>query len=91
MSEKEYHIGVAPGEVGRYVILPGDPGRAEKIAGYFDDVEEIAFNREFRTFTGTVDGFRISVTSTGIVKLKVDPRSTSLVAVIFPPINSASC
>ncbi|HPJ72274.1 MAG TPA: nucleoside phosphorylase, partial [bacterium] len=48
------------------VILPGDPGRAEKIAAYFDDPREIAFNREYRTFTGTVDGITISVTSTGI-------------------------
>ncbi|HOO77841.1 MAG TPA: nucleoside phosphorylase [bacterium] len=66
MSERQYHIQVAPGEVGRYVILPGDPGRAEKIAAYFDDPREIAFNREYRTFTGTVDGITISVTSTGI-------------------------
>lgn len=66
MAEKEYHIDVAPGEVGKYVLLPGDPGRAEKIARYFENPREIAFNREFRTFTGTVDGIRVSVTSTGI-------------------------
>ena len=66
MPERQYHIGVAEGEVGRYVILPGDPKRTEVIAGYFDDPREIAFNREFRTFTGTVDGIKVSVTSTGI-------------------------
>ena len=33
-GNREYHIGVAPGEVGRYVILPGDPGRCEKIAAH---------------------------------------------------------
>ena len=67
MAEKEYHIDVATGEVGRYVLLPGDPGRSAKIAEFFDNPKEIAFKREFRTFTGTVDGIRVSVTSTGIV------------------------
>ena len=66
MSEKQYHIDLAPGDVGRYVILPGDPGRAEKISHYFDNPQEMAFKREFRTFTGTVDGIKVSVTSTGI-------------------------
>ena len=66
MTERQYHIGVAEGEVGKYVILPGDPQRTEVIAGYFEDPREIAYNREFRTFTGTVDGIRVSVTSTGI-------------------------
>jgi uridine phosphorylase len=66
MAAREYHIGVAPGEVGRYVLLPGDPKRAEKIAQYFENPREIAFNREFRTFTGTVEGIEVSVTSTGI-------------------------
>ena len=42
-----YHIQVAPGEVGKYVILPGDPGRCEKIAQYFQDPVRIADNREF--------------------------------------------
>ncbi len=66
MAEKEYHIDLAPGDIGRYVILPGDPGRTEKIAEYFDDPKEIAFKREFRTFTGTYQGVPVAVTSTGI-------------------------
>ena len=66
MAEKEYHIDLAPGEVGRYVILPGDPGRTEKIAEFFDDPKEIAFKREYRTFTGTYKGVPVAVTSTGI-------------------------
>lgn len=65
-SEVQYHINLKPGDVGRYVLLPGDPGRVPKIASYFDDAKEIAFNREYRTFTGTVDGIKISCTSTGI-------------------------
>ena len=35
-GNREYHIGVAPGEVGRYVILPGDPVRCERIAAHFE-------------------------------------------------------
>lgn len=61
-----YHIGVAPGQVGRYVILPGDPKRCEKIAKYFDDPVFIADHREYVTYTGTLDGVPVSVTSTGI-------------------------
>ncbi len=64
--ENEYHIALKKGEVGRYVLLPGDPGRVPKIAAFFDTAEEVAFNREYRTFTGTVDGIPISATSTGI-------------------------
>lgn len=62
----EYHIRVKPGEVARYVLLPGDPARSELIAKRFDKAKEIAYNREFRTFTGEVGGVPISVTSTGI-------------------------
>lgn len=65
-NEKEYHIQVAKGEVGRYVILPGDPGRCEKIAAYFDNPVKVAQNREYTTYTGTLDGVPVSVTSTGI-------------------------
>ena len=62
----EYHIRVRPGEVARCVLLPGDPARSELIAKKFDEAKEIAYNREFRTFSGKVDGVPISVTSTGI-------------------------
>ena len=63
---RQYHIQVAKGEVGRYVIMPGDPKRCAKIAKYFDDPVLIADNREFITYTGTLDGEKVSVTSTGI-------------------------
>lgn len=65
-QSKQYHIQVAKGEVGRYVILPGDPKRCEKIAQYFDNPKLIADNREYITYTGTLDGVPVSVTSTGI-------------------------
>ncbi len=63
---KMMHIGISKGDVGRYVFLPGSPERAEKIAAHFDHPEEIAYNREFRTFVGELDGVKVAVTSTGI-------------------------
>lgn len=65
-SEGEFHIHIKKGQVGRYVILPGDPGRCEKIAAYFEHPEKIAQNREYVTYTGTLEGVPVSVTSTGI-------------------------
>lgn len=65
-QSRQYHIQVAKGEVGRYVIMPGDPKRCVKIAQYFDDPVLIADNREYVTYTGTLDGVKVSVTSTGI-------------------------
>ena len=65
-QEKLYHLQVGKGDVGRYVILPGDPKRCAKIAKYLDDARLIADSREFVTYTGTLDGEKVSVTSTGI-------------------------
>ena len=65
-ASKQYHIQVGQGEVGRYVILPGDPKRCKKIAQYFEDPVFVADNREYVTYTGTLDGVKVSVTSTGI-------------------------
>ena len=59
-SEKKYHVGLAKGDVGDYVLVPGDPGRTPLIAKYLDDAHEVAFSREYRTFTGTVDGVPVS-------------------------------
>lgn len=65
-SGKEYHIGVGKGDVGEYVILPGDPKRCAKIAEYFDDAVLVGDNREYVTYTGYLNGKKVSVTSTGI-------------------------
>lgn len=62
----QYHLQIRPGDVGRYVILPGDPKRCEKIAKHFEDAKLVADNREFVTYTGYLEGEKISVTSTGI-------------------------
>ena len=63
---KQYHIQVGGGEIGRYVLVPGDPKRCIKIAQYLDQAELIADSREYVTYTGLLDGERVSVTSTGI-------------------------
>ncbi len=63
---RQYHIACAAGEVGRYVVLPGDPGRVPLIAGFLDDARLVAQNREFVTYTGAIDGAAVSVCSTGI-------------------------
>ena len=63
---KLYHIQVGKGDVGRYVILPGDPKRCKLIAQYFENPVLVADSREYVTYTGTLDGVKVSVTSTGI-------------------------
>lgn len=65
-TKRMMHIGIKAGDIGRYVLLPGSPERAELIAGFFDDAEEKAYNREYRTFTGFLNGEKVSVTSTGM-------------------------
>lgn len=62
----EYHIKVSSDLIGGYVIMPGDPKRCAAIAKYLDDARLVADNREFTTYTGYLDGVRVSVTSTGI-------------------------
>lgn len=66
MGELQYHIQMEPGDVGRYVMLPGDPGRCQQIASYLEDARLIAYNREYKTYTGTLLGEKVSVMSTGI-------------------------
>ena len=65
-SGVQYHTHTSSDMVGEYVILPGDPGRCEKIASLLDDASLMAVNREFTTYTGMLDGVRVSVSSTGI-------------------------
>lgn len=65
-TEKQFHIHCKAGDVGRYVILPGDPGRCEAIAKHFENPVHIGMNREYNIFTGTLLGEKVSVCSTGI-------------------------
>ena len=64
--EKQFHIHCVEGDVGRYVILPGDPGRCEKIAALFDNAHFVAQNREYTIYTGTLLGEKVTACSTGI-------------------------
>ena len=65
-DNKQYHIGLGVEDIGKYVILPGDPKRCEKIAAHFDDAKLVGDNREYITYTGYLNGEKVSVTSTGI-------------------------
>ena len=65
-TEKQFHIHCIEGDVGRYVILPGDPGRCEAIAQHFDNPVHIGMNREYNIWTGYLLGEKVSVCSTGI-------------------------
>lgn len=66
MSERQFHIQCAPGEIGQYVLLPGDPGRTAMIANHLTDSKKVTQNREFTTYTGKIGSTPVSVTSTGI-------------------------
>ena len=65
-SGKQYHTGVGPEDIGKYVIMPGDPKRCAKIAEHFENAKLISDVREYVTYTGTLEGVKVSVTSTGI-------------------------
>ena len=63
---EEFHLKIKKGDVGRYVLLCGDPGRCEKIASFFDEAHFVASNREYTIYTGTLEGETVSVCSHGI-------------------------
>ena len=65
-DEIQFHVQLNESMVGKYAILPGDPGRVEKIAAFLDDAHFVASNREYTTYTGTLLGEKVSVVSTGI-------------------------
>lgn len=67
MSEKKtMHLNVSKGQIGQYIFLPGSVERSTKISKYFNHPVKIAQNREFLTYSGTLEGILVSVTSTGI-------------------------
>ena len=65
-EELQFHIKCKKGDIGKYVILTGDPQRTDQIAEYFEDPVLVANNREYRIFTGKLRGEKVSVCSTGI-------------------------
>jgi len=66
IQDKKYHVGLAKGDVGEYVLVPGDPFRTPMVAKHLEGAREVAFSREYRTFTGGVDGVPVSTMSTGM-------------------------
>jgi len=66
LGKRQYHIHLNPGDIGDYVLLPGDPARSDRVAKYLEDARLVANNREHRTFTGYYKGVKVSVTSTGM-------------------------
>ena len=65
-DELQYHIKLSKKQGARYAILPGDPGRVEKIAQYLDSPKQIQYNREYNTYEGYLEGEKVLVVSTGI-------------------------
>lgn len=63
---RQYHVQLKKGDIGKYVLLPGDPFRTDKIAEYLYNPKLVAHNREHKTWTGTLNGEKVSVTSTGM-------------------------
>lgn len=66
LNALQYHTRLKPGDVGEYVLLPGDPARSDRVAKYLEGANLVANNREHRTFTGFYKGIKVSVTSTGM-------------------------
>ena len=64
--DEEFHLKIRPGDVGRYVLMCGDPARVEKIAAYFDDAHFVRSSREYTIWTGTLEGEKVSACSHGI-------------------------
>jgi uridine phosphorylase len=92
-GERQYHIGLGPGDLAEYILLPGDPDRTSRIATRFDSIELEHHHREFATVTGTFRGQRISVVSTGIGTDNVEIVVAEILAITERPtfIRVGSC
>ena len=78
--EKQFHIRCTSEDIGRYCILPGDPGRVPAIAALFENAHQVAYNREFNVWTGTLLGEKVTACSTGIGGPDASPVSYELKA-----------
>jgi uridine phosphorylase len=92
-GERQYHIGLGPGELADYILLPGDQDRVAKVASYFDSVERTHRHREFASATGEYKGLRVSVVSTGIGTDNVEIVISEILAITERPafIRIGSC
>jgi uridine phosphorylase len=93
IGERQYHIGLGPGELADYILLPGDPDRTARIAARLDSIELERRNREFASATGTYHGKRVSVVSTGIGTDNVEIVVAEILAIVETPtfIRVGSC
>jgi uridine phosphorylase len=93
IGERQYHIGLGPGELAEYILLPGDPDRSARIGSRFDSIELEQQHREFATVTGTYRGQRVSVVSTGIGTDNVEIVVAEILAITERPtfIRVGSC
>jgi uridine phosphorylase len=92
-GERQYHIGLGPGELADYILLPGDQDRVDRVAAHFDEVEMRHRHREFATATGTYKGLRVSCVSTGIGADNVEIVIGEILALVEHPtfIRIGSC
>lgn len=84
-GERQYHIGLGPGELADYILLPGDQDRVDIVASHFDSVELRHRHREFATATGTYRGLRVSCVSTGIGTDNVEIVLSEILAITDHP------
>ena len=93
IGERQYHIGLGPGELAEYILLPGDPDRSARIGSRFDSIELEHRHREFATVTGTYRDQRVSVVSTGIGTDNVEIAVAEILAITERPtfIRVGSC
>ena len=92
-GERQYHIGLGPGELAEYILLPGDPDRTSRIASRFESIELEHRHREFASVTGRFRGLRVSVVSTGIGTDNVEIAVAEILAITERPtfIRVGSC
>lgn len=92
-GERQYHIGLGPGELAEYILLPGDPDRTARIASRFESIEREHRHREFASVTGRYRGERVSVVSTGIGTDNVEIAVAEILAITERPtfIRVGSC
>lgn len=92
-GERQYHIGLGPGDLAEYILLPGDPDRVARIASHLDSIERQHRHREFASATGLYRGLRISVLSTGIGSDNVEIVLAEVLAITERPtlIRVGSC
>jgi uridine phosphorylase len=84
-GERQYHIGLGPGELAEYILLPGDPDRTPKFSRRLDAIELEHRNREFASVTGTYRGERVSIVSTGIGTDNVEIVIAEILAITRRP------